>query len=35
MGVGATFTDENHFFEERNDEAVVVLLGVGGLHVWG
>ena len=34
-GGGFTFTYGNHFFEERNDEAVEVLVGVGNLHVWG
>ena len=34
-GGGFTFTDGNHFFEDRNDEAVEVLVGVGNLHVWG
>ena len=32
---GFTFTDGNHFFEERKDEAVEVLVGGGSLHVWG
>ena len=33
-GGGFTFADGNRFFEERNDEAVEVLVGVGNLHVW-
>ena len=32
---GGTFIDGNHFFEERNDEAVQVLVDVGNLQVQG
>ena len=34
-GGGFTFADGNHSFEERNAEAVEVLVGVGNLHVRG